>query len=350
MDSEALFRFGFFAISMTVFATVLAGGFLWSRWFYVGRFFPDRKVSNFSDYLSRDLMTRESQQKPCWTVLEFALAFGLMLVISATLARRAMNALPKPSEVATVDSIGDSVTADSTPQTVTQQPVTPQASSETDATTETNTKPSMSDIPLRSQVAIHFAATALTLFLTLLYLKLARGATLAKLGMIPSIEDLRKGIVATAWILAPVLLVNLVVSQLVKYEHSVTNMLAQDNNIPTFVFLFLSAAVLTPIAEEFQFRLLLQGGLQRIADGADQDDSPEWTPRSGWPILVTSLVFAMLHLGQGAAPIPLFFLSIGLGYLYQSTGRLTPAIIVHMLLNGATLCMEYCKLNGGIGG
>jgi membrane protease YdiL (CAAX protease family) len=55
------------------------------------------------------------------------------------------------------------------------------------------------------------------------------------------------------------------------------------------------------------------------------------------PILVTSLMFAASHLGQGAAPVPLFFLSVGLGYLYRQTGSIIPCIAVHFLLNFQTM-------------
>ncbi|PQO44335.1 CPBP family intramembrane glutamic endopeptidase [Blastopirellula marina] len=57
------------------------------------------------------------------------------------------------------------------------------------------------------------------------------------------------------------------------------------------------------------------------------------------PIFVSALFFALMHWGQGLAPIPLFFLAIGLGYLYQRTRRLTPCIVVHFLLNGQSMAL-----------
>ena len=35
--------------------------------------------------------------------------------------------------------------------------------------------------------------------------------------------------------------------------------------------------------------------------------------------------------------MPLFLLSLGLGYIYQRTGRILPCIIVHALVNGSSL-------------
>jgi len=57
-------------------------------------------------------------------------------------------------------------------------------------------------------------------------------------------------------------------------------------------------------------------------------------PRFGyWPILISSASFALVHFGQGLAPIPLFFLAVGLGYLFRQTGSLIACITVHFLLN-----------------
>jgi membrane protease YdiL (CAAX protease family) len=47
----------------------------------------------------------------------------------------------------------------------------------------------------------------------------------------------------------------------------------------------------------------------------------------------------LLHLGQGWAPVPLFFLSLALGWLYQRTHRLLPSLVVHVCLNSCSLLM-----------
>ncbi|MFI4877013.1 MAG: lysostaphin resistance A-like protein [Blastopirellula sp. JB062] len=57
------------------------------------------------------------------------------------------------------------------------------------------------------------------------------------------------------------------------------------------------------------------------------------------PILLSASCFSLMHLGQGLAPIPLFFLALGLGYLYQRTRRLTPCVVVHFLLNGQSMTL-----------
>ncbi len=76
----------------------------------------------------------------------------------------------------------------------------------------------------------------------------------------------------------------------------------------------------------------------------DRDTRADWIPTAVWPIVVTSIIFAMMHWGQGLAPIPLFFLSLGLGYLYRQTGSLVPSIVVHFTLNGFTMCMTLLQI------
>ena len=64
-----------------------------------------------------------------------------------------------------------------------------------------------------------------------------------------------------------------------------------------------------------------------------------------WPVLASSIVFAAAHLGNGPDPIPLFFLAIGLGLLYQRTHRVWPCIVVHCLLNGISLFNLWVIVN-----
>ena len=58
-----------------------------------------------------------------------------------------------------------------------------------------------------------------------------------------------------------------------------------------------------------------------------------WATQAHWPVYVSAFIFAALHLGQGAAPIPLFVLAVVLGYLYRKTESILPCIVLHMLLN-----------------
>jgi hypothetical protein len=79
-------------------------------------------------------------------------------------------------------------------------------------------------------------------------------------------------------------------------------------------------------------------------EAAEATDQPGQGPRGVFPIVATSLFFAMMHLGAGLDPIPLFMFSLVLGYLYHRTHRLLPCIILHMSLNSCTMLMLLLEL------
>jgi membrane protease YdiL (CAAX protease family) len=65
------------------------------------------------------------------------------------------------------------------------------------------------------------------------------------------------------------------------------------------------------------------------------------------PILASAGCFAAFHLGQGPAPVSLFVFALGLGYLYQSTHRILPCIVVHMALNAMTVSLLWLQSLAG---
>jgi membrane protease YdiL (CAAX protease family) len=78
---------------------------------------------------------------------------------------------------------------------------------------------------------------------------------------------------------------------------------------------------------------------------------PEWNERIPWrwrilPIVGSGTVFALMHMDHGPDWLPLLILGLGLGYLYQRTGRILPCITVHFLLNANSygiLLLELMK-------
>jgi membrane protease YdiL (CAAX protease family) len=71
-------------------------------------------------------------------------------------------------------------------------------------------------------------------------------------------------------------------------------------------------------------------------------------PQAWWPMFVASGIFAGLHLGQGPAPVSLFFLSLGWGYVFRQTGSLWPSLIGHFCLNAFSTSMMLLQVYGGI--
>lgn len=85
------------------------------------------------------------------------------------------------------------------------------------------------------------------------------------------------------------------------------------------------AVILAPLAEEVFFRGLLQSMVRRYTVGA-------------WPaIIISSVIFAVMHLGTPQAIVPLFALAVVLGYSYEYTGRLYRPILIHALFNAVAV-------------
>jgi membrane protease YdiL (CAAX protease family) len=168
-----------------------------------------------------------------------------------------------------------------------------------------------------------------------------------------------------------------------KSSHPLIEMVQKEPTAPLMFVAFMAAVVVAPICEELAFRLLLQGWLEKLEDQwlgwrtavPPQSDAPSSAatdgaapapiqetaatgsavaldqsgqpPRRGlaglpygWtPILVSSLLFALAHLGHGPDPVALFLLAIMLGYIYQRSHDVIPSIVTHMLFNLTTLAM-----------
>jgi membrane protease YdiL (CAAX protease family) len=150
--------------------------------------------------------------------------------------------------------------------------------------------------------------------------------------------------------------------KLIESEHPLLELVKEQPSVRLFAITGFAAVVVAPVAEEFFYRLLLQGWLERTASDGDDPwtvlagghppvpatlaEDPASVSRSAsaawrrrWPIVVSALVFAMMHYSHGPDPVPLFVLALGLGYLYQQTRRIVPCVVVHFCLNAFTLVM-----------
>ena len=177
-------------------------------------------------------------------------------------------------------------------------------------------------------------------------------------------------------------------------KHPLIESLRQAPMTKMYIVSFIAAVVVAPIVEEWAFRVLLQGWLEKVATRqfsweqlllgnssteqaiASTIDSNEKSFRSTaegptvisnvpqqetahteamtsydpgeptrqqrllgesgrpfWPIVVSAALFAGVHISHGPDFVPLFFFSLGLGYLYRQTHRIVPSMTVHLLLN-----------------
>jgi membrane protease YdiL (CAAX protease family) len=172
-------------------------------------------------------------------------------------------------------------------------------------------------------------------------------------------SDIGRGLLWSLLLLPPVLLLSTVVSQYVQYEHDVLTELKWVQGPAAVGLVLLATGIVAPATEEFLFRGLMQGMMEYIDSfrrksmgiridtaGDDPRASPTataepWRPGGVWPVVASSFLFAAAHTGQGAAPIPLFFLALGLGWLYRQTGSLVAPIVVHCVLNLMTLTANF---------
>ncbi|MBU0717409.1 MAG: CPBP family intramembrane metalloprotease [Planctomycetes bacterium] len=92
--------------------------------------------------------------------------------------------------------------------------------------------------------------------------------------------------------------------------------------------LWVSAAVLSPVAEELFFRGLLQTVLVN-------------TLRSRrLAVVIAAIVFASVHFSQPQAIPALIVLAVLIGYAYERTGSLLVPVLIHALFNLKTLVWE----------
>jgi membrane protease YdiL (CAAX protease family) len=187
-----------------------------------------------------------------------------------------------------------------------------------------------------------------------------------------ALRDVMIGIVTCFAALIPVRIVQWFLLWLIGKEdelsqHPLIETITSGGGIDIWVMLLacLSAVVVAPVCEEIAFRLLFQGWLEKWEDGIvriEPDGGPdEWMIQArnttledsgkpllmlrparrgvaglpyGWlPILASSLIFGLAHAGYGPEPVPLFFFSLFLGYVFQRTNRILPCIVAHSLFN-----------------
>lgn len=99
--------------------------------------------------------------------------------------------------------------------------------------------------------------------------------------------------------------------------------------------LFDEPAISEPAAERVDEPLVL-----------DPSDSNADEPGARMAIVTTSILFAALHGAQWPAPIALFVLSLVLGGLYQKTGSLLAAMVMHGVFNGFSTLLLIVQLVG----
>jgi len=191
-------------------------------------------------------------------------------------------------------------------------------------------------------------------------------------------RDLGLGLVAFVMLAPPVYAIQWLLVLWFPYHHPLISMLQQHPETLLRTAVFFSAVVAAPVVEEFFYRVLWQGWLQDVLPrrerfqqlvfgrpaapvqspgddptSAHMNEAGDAQPRppgaEALAIVACSTLFAAMHVSQWPAPIPLFVLALGLGYVFARTGRVLPCIVVHVLLNGcslAALLMDLHEIGG----
>jgi membrane protease YdiL (CAAX protease family) len=79
-----------------------------------------------------------------------------------------------------------------------------------------------------------------------------------------------------------------------------------------------------------------------IATAAEQPELRGW--QAAVPIVISSLIFALLHYNHGPDWVPLTLLALGMGFVYQRTHSLLPSLVVHVLLNGFSMWIFWIQV------
>ncbi len=89
---------------------------------------------------------------------------------------------------------------------------------------------------------------------------------------------------------------------------------------PFVLYKFFWALLLTPILEEIVFRYYILGGLMK-----------KYT--FGTSLLISSLLFSIIHISNPASLVPNFIFGIFCGIVYYRTGKIIYSIFLHSLSN-----------------
>jgi membrane protease YdiL (CAAX protease family) len=159
-------------------------------------------------------------------------------------------------------------------------------------------------------------------------------------------------------------------------KHPLEQMMRANATTPVFILAVVSGVILAPAVEELFFRGILQGWLTRVfaepkppaaqaalllaeepaADDLElRFDEPEADRRTPGrfrreltrmlPNVITSILFAAVHIPQWPAPVAIFALSMVLGVLYQRTRSIAGPFVLHALFNGLSTVMLFGSLS-----
>lgn len=189
-------------------------------------------------------------------------------------------------------------------------------------------------LPVQRQLVSGMLATAGAAALAVVHLR-RRGASWRTLGL--HVADwpaaMRQAVGMVALVLAPLLGLAGILDRIEPYRHPIVEFLATHRDAVSISLVWLAATVVAPLVEEFFFRRVLQGWLEAWLTGRAASAA------GGLAITGSAFAFALAHLGQGLAWIPLVVLGVVLGVLARQTGSIVPGILAHALFNAVSVVL-----------
>jgi len=109
-------------------------------------------------------------------------------------------------------------------------------------------------------------------------------------------------------------------------KHELLEIMDQAPSPLLKVLIAFGAIIVAPLFEEFLFRGHLQTLLSRAT-------------RHPWlAVLIASILFALVH--HWSIWLPIFTLSVCLGYMYERTGNLWVSVLMHAMFNGFSIIIN----------
>lgn len=111
--------------------------------------------------------------------------------------------------------------------------------------------------------------------------------------------------------------------------HPFLRILQEHSDPALLVTVIVSAVVIAPVFEELLFRGHMQTAIIYTLDRSGRSARSRWIG-----IVLVSLLFAAVH-GELWMMPPIFLLSVCLGYVYERSGNLWTAILIHSAFNAS---------------
>ena len=152
-------------------------------------------------------------------------------------------------------------------------------------------------------------------------------------------EDMTLACRGLGLVVLPLLMMAAALNAFVKYDHPIVNFLDGRRDLVAAAVVLVSAVVIAPLTEEFFFRRVLQGWLEK-----------HFADEAGVAVALSAIAFASAHAGQGLAFLPLFPLALVLGLIAERTGTIVPCILLHAMFNAVSVFLLLAQPGRGASG